>query len=165
MLILAFLLLFAFTFSFANPCLLIVEKLASKPPSLIYSVKAYAQYQRDLEGKTTQTAPTHIGVRIDIPILDKREELEMKERYLRHLKDINSLLQEYLSLRYQVEEMERFLSWMWLRVDYGIEYRKDVWQMQIKLLESKGRLKAITTILLSAGITREDLDQCYKSKF
>ena len=164
MLAFVFLLLFSFAFSL-DECVKIVEKLAPKPPALAYSVKAYAQYQKDITGTSNQIAPVHAGIRVDIPILDKREQMELKERYLRNLNEVRFLLQEYLALRYEVEEMERFLSWMWLRVDYGIEYRRDVWQLQIKLQEKKGRLKALTTLLMSAGITKEDLDQCYKSKF
>jgi len=163
---LAFVVLLLFSFAFSlDACVKIVEKLAPKPPALLYSLRVYAQYQKDLEGKTTQTAPVNAGIRVDIPILDKREEIELKERYLRNLNEVRILVQEYLALRYEVEEMEKFLNWMWIRVDYGIEYRRDVWQLQIKLQEKKGRLKALTTLLMSAGITREDLDQCYKSKF
>lgn len=157
------LLLFNFAFSL-DACVKIVEKLTPKPPALAYSVKAYAQYQKDITGTSNQIAPVHAGIRIDIPILDKREQMELKERYLRNLNEIRILLQEYLALRYEVEEMERFLSWMWLRVDYGIEYRKDVWQLQIALFEKKGRLKALTKIFIASGISEKLLDECFKSR-
>jgi len=157
-------LMLSFAFAFADACIKIIDTLAPKPPALLYSVKAYAQYQRDLEGKTTQTAPTHIGVRIDIPILDKREELELKEKYLTNLREAHSLLKEYLALRYEIEEMEKFLKWQWLRVDAGIEYRKDVWQLQISLFEKKGKLKALTKIFIASGISEKLLDECFKSR-
>ena len=88
----------------------------------------------------------------------------MKKEYLRALNFARKLLADYLKLRYEVEEMKKFMMWMWKRVDAGIEYRKEVWKKEIQLKQKEGELKALTALLISAGITKEELNECYKSK-
>ncbi len=74
------------------------------------------------------------------------------------------MLSEYLSLRHEVEEKRQYIKWMWKRVEAGIEYRRDVWKEEIRLKQREGELKALTALLLSAGISKKLLDACYESK-
>lgn len=146
----------------SSPCIKIVQKLTPKAPRLLFSVKAFAQYQEDIAGESRYTAPTHAGISLEVPLYDPREKWQIKERYLRSLNFARRLLADYLSLRYEVEEMKQFLKWMWKRVDAGIEYRRDVWKEEIKLKQKEGELKALTALLLSAGIKQKELDRCYE---
>ncbi len=153
------------TLSFSTPkeCIRIVHHLTPQAPAFIFSLKAFAQYQRDIEGKSQYTAPTHAGIRIDIPLYDPREKWQMKKEHIRALDFARRLLAQYLALKYEVEEMKKYLTWQWKRVQAGIEYRKDVWKEEITLKQKQGELKALTALLMSAGIKEKDLRKCYES--
>ena len=146
-----------------DPCVQILKILTPKAPKYLLSIKAYIQAQKDITGKSTYRAPTHAGIRLDIPLYDAREKWELKRKYLLALKDAKELLKEYLSVRSKVEEMKKYLSWQWKRVEAGIEYRRDIWQQEIQYKQEKGHLKAITAVLMSAGINKSLLDSCYQT--
>ncbi len=146
----------------ADPCTKIVQKLTPTPPALMFSIKGYAQYQQDITGQSQYTAPTHAGIRIDVPLYDPREKWEMKKEYLRALDFARRILANYLKLRYEVEEMKKYLTWQWQRVQEGIEYRKDVWKEEIQLKQKQGQLKALEVLLTSSGITKKELRECYE---
>jgi hypothetical protein len=105
-----------------------------------------------------------MGIRADIPLLDTRELYERKLRHLASLQNAQNLLSQYLALRTEVEELRKFLNWMKLRVEYGIEYKKDVWQQEIGLRQREAALKALESFFFAYGITREELDRCYKQR-
>ena len=146
----------------APSCIKIVKQLAPPIAGPYLRLTAYAQYQKDLNGTTTLTSPTHAGLRLEIPLLDPRERLERQREYVRALDFARRLLADYLKLRYEVEEMKRFVQWQWARVEAGIEYRKDVWKEEVALKQKEGELKALTALLLSAGIPKELLQRCYE---
>ena len=155
-------LLVGITLTSANPCVKIINTLAPQPPALIYRLNAYIQAQKDITGKSTYTAPTHAGIRLEIPLLDKRETWELKRDYLRALQRAKDLLSEYLSLREQVEEEEKYYSWQWQRVVAGIEYKKEIWKNYIQHLTKVSQLKAVESALLSSGIQKKTLEACYR---
>ncbi|MCI4458840.1 MAG: hypothetical protein JHC21_04410 [Thermocrinis sp.] len=174
-----FFLLFPLTFSFAIPkeqpkeqpkeekkpsaCISILNRLAPKPPPFYLSVNAYAQTQKDIVGTSTYTAPVHVGLRADIPILDTRELYERQLRHLSNLQNAQNLLSQYLSLRAETEELSNFLEWMNIRVEYGIEYKKDVWQQEIALKQKIATLKSLESFFHAYGITKKELDECFYS--
>lgn len=147
-----------------SPCVAIITRLAPTPPPFNISIHAYTQTQKDIIGTTTYTAPVHMGIRADIPLLDTRELYERKLRHLASLQNAQNLLSQYLALRTEVEELRKFLNWMKLRVEYGIEYKKDVWQQEIGLRQREAALKALESFFFAYGITREELDRCYKQR-
>jgi hypothetical protein len=126
-----------------SPCVAIITRLAPPPPPVNFSINAYAQTQKDITGTTTYTAPVHVGIRADIPLLDTRELYERQLRHLANLQNAQVMLSQYLALRSEVEELRNFLYWMNLRVDYGIEYKRDVWREEIVLRQKEGSLKAL----------------------
>jgi len=128
----------------------------------MFSLKAFAQYQQDIAGKSQYTAPTHAGIKLEVPLYDARERWEMKKEYIRALDFARRILANYLKLRYEVEEMKKYISWQWQRVEEGIEYRKDIWKEEIKLKQKEGELKALTALLLASGVSKELLDRCYE---
>jgi hypothetical protein len=145
-----------------SPCVAIITRLAPTPPPFNISIHAYAQTQKDIIGTSTYTAPVHAGVRLDIPLLDTREQYERQLRHLANLQNAQAILSQYLNLRTEVEELRKFLDWMKLRVEVGIEYKKDVWQQEIALKQKEAALKALESFFFAYGITREELDRCYK---
>ena len=147
-----------------SPCVAIITRLAPPPPPLNISIHAYAQTQKDIIGTSTYTAPVHAGVRLDIPLLDTRELYERQLRHLANLQGAQNILSQYLNLRTEVEELRKFLNWMNLRVEYGIEYKKDVWQQEKALKQKEAVLKSLESFFYAYGITREELDKCYKHK-
>jgi hypothetical protein len=147
-----------------SPCVAIIKRLAPTPPPFKISIHAYAQTQKDIIGTTTYTAPVHAGVRLDIPLLDTRELYERQLRHLASLQNAQAILSNYLALRTEVEELRKFLHWMNLRVEYGIEYKKDVWQQEIVLKQKEAALKALESFFFAYGITREELDRCYRHR-
>jgi hypothetical protein len=104
-----------------SPCVAIITRLAPTPPPFHISIHAYAQTQKDIIGTSTYTAPVHAGVRLDIPLLDTRELYERQLRHLASLQNAQAILSQYLNLRTEIEELRKFLNWMNLRVEYGIE--------------------------------------------
>jgi hypothetical protein len=147
-----------------SPCVAIITRLAPTPPPFNISIHAYAQTQKDISGTSTYTAPVHVGIRADIPLLDTRELYERQLRHIANLQNAQALLSQYLSLRTEVEELRNFLYWMNLRVEFGIEYKKDVWQQEIVLRQKEATLKALESFFFAYGITREELDRCYKQR-
>jgi hypothetical protein len=147
-----------------SPCVAIITRLAPTPPPFNISIHAYAQTQKDIIGTTIHTAPVHAGVRLDIPLLDTRELYERQLRHLANLQNAQAVLSNYLALRTEVEELRKFLNWMNLRVEYGIEYKKDVWQQEIGLRQKEALLKALESFFFAYRITREELDRCYKQR-
>jgi hypothetical protein len=124
-------------------------------------VNIYMQYQKDLTGESLYTAPIHTGVRINYDLLDKRERLERRQKYLRNMQYASNLLGKFLSLKAQVEEEEKLLKWQWARVEEGIEYKRDIWEMQIKHNQKKAQLKAMYNYFMAIGISKKLLDKCY----
>jgi len=147
-----------------SPCVAIITRLAPTPPPFNISIHAYAQTQKDIIGTSTYTAPVHVGIRADIPLLDTRELYERQLRHIANLQNAQAILSQYLSLRTEVEELRNFLYWMNLRVEFGIEYKKDVWQQEIVLKQKEAVLKALESFFYAYGITREELDRCYKQR-
>ena len=155
-------LLAGITLALDNPCVKIINTLAPQPPALAYRINAYLQAQKDITGKSTYTAPTHAGIRLEIPLIDKRETWELKKEYLRALQRAKDLLSEYLSLRQQVEEEGKYYSWQWQRVVAGIEYKKEIWKNYIQHLQKISQLKAVESTLRASGISKKTLDACYR---
>jgi hypothetical protein len=147
-----------------SPCVAIITRLAPTPPPFNISIHAYAQTQKDISGTSLYTAPVHVGIRADIPLLDTRELYERQLRHIANLQNAQAILSQYLSLRTEVEELRNFLYWMKLRVEFGIEYKKDVWQQEIVLKQKEAVLKALESFFYAYGITREELDRCYKQR-
>jgi hypothetical protein len=147
-----------------SPCVAIITRLAPTPPPFNLSIHAYAQTQKDISGTSTYTAPVHAGVRLDIPLLDTREQYERQLRHIANLQNAQAILSNYLALRSEVEELRNFLYWMNLRVEYGIEYRRDVWREEIVLKQKEGSLKALESFFFAYGITKKELDECYKHR-
>jgi hypothetical protein len=147
-----------------SPCVAIITRLAPTPPPFNISIHAYAQTQKDIIGTSTYTAPVHVGVRLDIPLLDTRELYERQLRHLSNLQNAQAILSQYLNLRTEVEELRKFLNWMNLRVEYGIEYKKDVWEKEIAFKQKEAVLKALESFFYAYGITKEELDRCYKQR-
>jgi hypothetical protein len=147
-----------------SPCVAIITRLAPKPPPFNISIHAYAQTQKDITGTSYYTAPVHVGIRADIPLLDTRELYERQLRHIANLQNAQAILSNYLALRTEVEELRSFLYWMNLRVEFGIEYKRDVWQQEIVLKQKEALLKALESFFFAYGITREELDRCYKHK-
>jgi hypothetical protein len=147
-----------------SPCVAIITRLAPTPPPFNISIHAYAQTQKDITGTSFYTAPVHVGIRADIPILDTRELYERQLRHIANLQNAQAMLSQYLALRSEVEELRNFLYWMNLRVDYGIEYKRDVWQQEIVLKQKEALLKALESFFYAYGITKEELDRCYKNR-
>jgi hypothetical protein len=147
-----------------SPCVAIITRLAPTPPPFNISIHAYAQTQKDISGTSYYTAPVHAGVRLDIPLLDTRELYERQLRHIANLQNAQAILSQYLALRSEVEELKGFLNWMKIRVEFGIEYKRDVWQEEIVLKQKEGSLKALESFFFAYGITREELDRCYKHK-
>jgi hypothetical protein len=147
-----------------SPCVAIITRLAPTPPPFHISIHAYAQTQKDIIGTSTYTAPVHAGVRLDIPLLDTRELYERQLRHIANLQNAQAILSQYLALRSEVEELRKFLNWMNLRVEFGIEYKRDVWKEEIVLRQKEAQLKALESFFYAYGITREELDRCYKHK-
>ena len=145
-------------------CIRIVNHLTPQAPAFFFSVKAFAQYQEDITGKSTYTAPTHAGIRLEVPLYDARERWQMKKEYIRALDFARRILANYLKLRYEVEEMRKYVKWQWQRVQAGIEYRKDIWKEEIKLKQLEGELKALTSLLVASGVSEELLGECYEGK-
>jgi len=147
-----------------SPCVAIITRLAPTPPPFNLSIHAYAQTQKDIIGTSTYTAPVHVGIRADIPLLDTREQYERQLRHISNLQNAQNLLSQYLALRSEVEELRNFLYWMNIRVEFGIEYKKEVWQQEIALKQKEGSLKALESFFYAYGITKEELDRCYKNR-
>jgi len=147
-----------------SPCVAIITRLAPTPPPFNISIHAYAQTQKDIIGTSTYTAPVHVGIRADIPILDTRELYERQLRHIANLQNAQAILSQYLNLRTEIEELRNFLYWMNLRVEYGIEYKKDVWREEIVLKQKESVLKALESFFYAYGITKEELERCYKHR-
>jgi hypothetical protein len=147
-----------------SPCVAIITRLAPTPPPFNISIHAYAQTQKDIIGTSTYTAPVHIGIRVDIPLLDTRELYERQLRHLSNLQNAQAILSQYLNLRTEIEELRNFLYWMNLRVEFGIEYKRDVWREEIVLKQKEAVLKALESFFYAYGITKEELDRCYKQR-
>jgi len=147
-----------------SPCVAIITRLAPPPPPFNISIHAYAQTQKDIIGTSTYTAPVHVGIRADIPLLDTRELYERQLRHISNLQNAQAILSQYLNLRTEIEELRKFLNWMNLRVEFGIEYKKDVWQQEIVLKQKEAVLKALESFFYAYGITREELERCYKHR-
>jgi len=145
----------------ANPCLQIVKKLAPRPPR-DYRITAYIKAQKDIQGQSQLEAPVNAGIKIEIPLYDARERYELQQKHIKNLDYARRLLADYLALRYEVEEMKKYISWQWQRVKAGIEYRKDIWKEHIKLKQKQGSLHALELLLISAGITKKQINLCYK---
>ena len=167
--LLSFLLLLSFLHAqesrernFPKACIKIVQLLTPKAPKVMFRVSAYAKLQKDLEGQSQLEAPTNAGIRIDIPLYDPRERWKVQKEYLRALDFARRLIADYIKLRYEVEEMKKYLAWQWRRVEEGIEYRKDIWREEIRLKQIEGELKALTALLIASGIPQDLLDKCYK---
>jgi len=96
-----------------------------------------------------------VGIRADIPILDTRELYERQIRHIANLQNAQAILSQYLNLRTEIEELRNFLSWMNLRVEFGIEYKKDVWQQEIVLKQKEAVLKVLESFFFAYGIKRE----------
>ena len=153
---------FSSSVALPSACIRIVNHLTPQAPAFMFSVKAFAQYQQDIQGKSRLTAPTHAGIRLEVPLYDARERWEMKKEYIRALDFARRILANYLKLRYEVEEMRKYVSWQWQRVQAGIEYRKDIWKEEVQLKQKEGELKALTALLLASGVSKELLDECYE---
>jgi hypothetical protein len=147
-----------------SPCITIITRLAPKPPPFNLSIIAYSQTQKDITGTSYYTAPVHVGIRADIPLLDTRELYERQLRHLSNLQNAQALLSQYLSLRAETEELSNFLSWMNARVELGIEYKRDVWREEIILKQKLATLKAIESFFHTFGITKKELDECFYSE-
>jgi len=145
-----------------NACIKIVKLLTPKASKIQFRISAYAKLQKDIQGQSQLEAPVNTGIRIDIPIYDTREKLERQKEYLKSLNFARRLIADYIKLRYEVEEMKKYIAWQWQRVEAGIEYRKHIWKEEIKLKQKKGELKALTSLLIASGIPKNLLDKCYK---
>ena len=145
----------------ADPCTQIVQKIAPKRPTPI-TIKAYLKAQKDIQGKSTLDSPVNAGIKIEVPLYDPKEKFQLQKEYLQSLNFARKLLADYLSLRYEVEEMKKYIKWQWKRVQAGIEYRKDIWKEQIQLKQKQGQLQALKTLLISAGVKEKELEKCYK---
>jgi hypothetical protein len=148
-------------------CIKILNKLAAKERIGILDrmeAKAYMQLQKDFSGESLYTSPVHAGIRINYRLLDKRERLERQKEYIKSLNYASNTLSKYLMLRKEIEEKEKFLKWQWERVEYGIEYKRDIWEEQIKLEIKKAQLKAMHNYFIAIGISKKLLDKCYRGR-
>jgi hypothetical protein len=140
----AFKLLFIFIFIYynyalADPCQDIVFKIVKPPPA----VKLL------LEGRNTY-------------YVDAKERQELLSQFRRDSQQVVELISKYIETRRRVEEIKKYLSWQWGRVEVGVEYKKDIWRQQIELTAHEQELKGIERQLLLLGATKRDLEACYK---
>jgi len=137
------LLVFAYPFTFAfTSCFELIQKLTNPPPAIQIIQK---------NGK------------LNYELIDPRERQTLITNYRKETEKIYELLTEYITKRKELEEIERYLSWQWKRVEIGIEYRKDIWKEQIQHNKERQKLKSIELQLLLYGATQEDLERCYQS--
>lgn len=166
-LMLATFLFFCFSSSFSSeedpsedPCEIIVKTLAPRPKWWrSFRITGYAQ---------SGFNDKDIGIKVEVPfsIFDERERYEKQKRYWERLKFVTDMLYQYLALKTEIEETQKYIQWQWERVKHGIEYKKDVWPLEIKLLMKKEKLRALVLFFKSVGIEEELLEKCwgYKSK-
>jgi len=151
-------------------CALILKKLAG--PKKTFGGKLYffatarkTEYlETPTEGIYTEN-PTSIsfGVRFTLPLLDQKERIDRLRDYISRLDRARKLLSDYLTLRREIEAMEKNLLWRKKRVCAGVEYLKDLWRDTIDIETKKEELKAIEVELCSLGIPKVWLDLCYKA--
>ena len=143
-------------------CVKIIKKLIPKYPILPLSVKATATVRKDFADSSNYIyEPPSCGVKIEIPIIDTREKFRERRELLSASNTARKLLENYLEIRTEVNYLYHYLTWLWQRVDVGMEYRKDVWEKEIELRKKQAELKSLTAQFLSLGIKREELDRCY----
>lgn len=124
-----------------DPCQMIVIKAVKPPPA----VKILNE----------------IG---DHTLLDPKEKFELTRQYREAILKLTDLLGKYIELRQKAEKTRPYLSWQWERVKAGIEYKKDIWEKEIKeLLPAQAELRNIERQLLMLGISQADLDACYRA--
>lgn len=149
-----------------DACLKILSILTPKRQSQI-KLRAYASVRKDytLGGSSTYITQTpaglSCGINLEIPLIDKAEEYALKKERLTNAKAAQSLLQNYLELKTEVENGQKLLAWLWERVNYGIEYRKDIWPKQIELSKKKARLQSLIETFKYLGISETLLNKCY----
>ena len=140
-----------------NPCEIIVKTLAPRPKWWDLRISGYAQ-------NSFINGNKEIGIKVEVPFFDKRERYEKQKRYWERVKFITDMLHEYLALRTEIEEMQKYVQWKWERVKYGIEYKKDVWLLEIDLCMKKEKLRAIVLFFKNVGIEEELLEKCWRYK-
>ncbi len=148
-----------------NNCIYILQKLTPKQEINILqntTINAYITAQKDIVGKTTLTSPIHAGIKINIPLLDKKEQLQVLKENLRNLQYAYKTLNQYLTLKAKVEEQKKYLKWQLKRVEAGIEYKKDIWKEEIKYKQDLAHLKTLEIYFQTLGISRKILESCYK---
>ena len=152
-------------------CALILKKLAG--PKATFSGKLYffttvrkTEYLEQPAGGYIYENPTSVsfGIRFTMPLIDQREKLQRLKDYLNRLKTAGNLLNQYLTLRREIEATEKFLTWQWARVCHGIEYKKQIWELQIELETKKETLKVLENQLCLAGVPKSWLDACYRER-
>jgi len=151
-----------------NSCLYILNKLTPKQSINILkntTANAYITLQKDIIGQTTLTSPVHAGIKINIPLLDKKEQLQVLKENLRNIQYAYKIVSQYLTLKTKIEEQQKYINWQWQRVKAGIEYKKDIWQKQIKYKEDLAKLKALEIFFKAIGISKQTLENCYKDIF
>ncbi len=98
----------------------------------------------------------------DYALLDPKEKAQLQKEYIDTIQKITDIIGQYIQLRKQTEEIKEYLRWQWKRVEAGIEYKKDIWKQQIELNKITTQLKNIEKQLQIYGITKQEIEQCYK---
>jgi len=145
-------------------CSLIIKKLIPKYPLHDARLKAFATARKDVKKGSSLLATEpriYFGVKLEVPLIDRREKFREKRELLRASDTATKLLDDYLKTRTEVDFLYHFLTWLWQRVDVGMEYRKDVWQKEIELKKKQAHLKALIAQFRALGISRELLNKCY----
>jgi hypothetical protein len=140
-----------------------IIKLLTPERGLPLKLTTYLNARKDLSGEGTfiTETPLNYGIRLEIPIIDGNERYKLKKEALSSTKQARGLLEDYLELRTEVEYLSSLLAWLWIRVDYGVEYRKNVWPKQIELTKKKAKLKALIAQLRALGVEDSLLSGCY----
>ena len=147
-------------------CLYILKKLSPQQPvNILSQTKAnlYITLQKDIVGESKLSSPVHAGIKINIPLLDPKEKYQLLKERLRNIQYAYRTINQYLTLKAKVEEEEKYIKWQWERVKAGIEYKKDIWEKQIKYKQDLAQLKAIEIYFTALGISKNTLENCYKS--
>ncbi len=164
--ILVLLVLIIFNLSTAGECRMILLKLTPEKPK-DFKVKAYAGVRKDFDigggqqGQVITEPRAYIGLRFEMPLIDKAEEYQRKIKRYKDLNNAQRILSQYLTLRQEVEDEQKILDWKYKRVKAGVEYLKNVLPEEKQLNINKQKLKSIEQYLL-LFVSKEELDKCYK---
>lgn len=148
---------------FSDPCVKIIEKFTPEYPGLQYRLSIQGRVGKNFSGEEMVSEPTTYGaVRLDIPILDNYEKLRIVRQRIQDKRNAQEILGEYLSLKEEVEEGKKILKWLEARVEQGLEKMEKLLTFRLELNKKKQVLKSLTALFKSAGVSTEELEECWR---